>query len=75
MAKIELAMCPVMCFLSTAHDGVLTTWMLDRQMVPDLGVQVPLSSALRQLIAEIGFLKLVEASRFNPVLSYVVFPK
>lgn len=66
-------MCTVMCFLLAVRDDVLSSRALDPRMVLDLGVLVVLSSDLRQLIDDIGLSSIVEASSFDPVLSYVAY--
>lgn len=69
--KSNLAVCTVMCLLSAALDGVLGSHALDLRVVSDLCVLAHLSSALRQLIDEIGLLSIVDASSIDLVLSCV----
>lgn len=70
--KSKLAVCPVMCILVTAHDCMLSSWALDHD---GFGSRYfcSLSSALRQVIDEIGFLSAVNAFSFDLVLSYVTY--
>lgn len=70
--KIEQALCTVICFLSWANHRVLRFSALDPRMVSDLGVLVPLSSTLQQIIDDNGFLSIVNAFSFDSVLSYDV---
>lgn len=60
--KSELDVCAIMCFLSLARDGALSSRALDPQLISLLSILVSLSSALRRLIRDMGFLSTVIAS-------------
>lgn len=69
----ELAVCPVMFFLSTAGDRVLGFQVLDSRTVSDLGVLVLFLSALQWIIDDISFRSIFNASSFDAVLFYVLY--
>lgn len=72
MEKSELPACTVSCAsLWGLARGVMSSQTLEPKMVSGLAVLVPLSSACWQPIYDIGFLIIVDASRFDPALSYV----
>lgn len=64
---------PCHVYIVGSSREVLSSRALKPRMVSDFGILAPLSSALRQLIDDIGFLSIVNTSSFDPVLSYFAY--